>query len=43
MLVAPDGRLIAFASDAEGQFDIFVIPAWGGQPRNITSHLPAVL
>ena len=35
---SPDGRLIAFASDAEGQFDIFVVPSAGGKPRNITSH-----
>jgi hypothetical protein len=27
-----------FASDAEGQFDIFVVPSTGGRPRNITSH-----
>lgn len=27
-----------FASDAEGQFDIFTVPSDGGKPRNITSH-----
>lgn len=27
-----------FASDAEGQYDIFTVPSAGGKPRNITSH-----
>ncbi|MBM3815199.1 MAG: hypothetical protein FJW20_26595 [Acidimicrobiia bacterium] len=35
---SPDGSLIVFASDAEGQFDILVVPSGGGKPRNITSH-----
>jgi hypothetical protein len=27
-----------FASDVEGQFDIFVMSSQGGKPRNLTSH-----
>ena len=29
---------MVFASDAEGQFDIYIVPSDGGKPRNITSH-----
>jgi serine/threonine protein kinase len=35
---SPDGHVIVFASDVEGQFDIFVVPAAGGKVRNLTSH-----
>jgi Tol biopolymer transport system component len=35
---SPDGSMIAFASDSEGQFDVFLIPATGGKPRNMTSN-----
>jgi dipeptidyl aminopeptidase/acylaminoacyl peptidase len=35
---SPDGELITFHSGAEGQPEIYVIPAAGGKPRNVTSH-----
>ncbi|MBK5292075.1 MAG: PD40 domain-containing protein [Acidobacteriia bacterium] len=35
---SPDGQMIAFGSNGEGQFEIFVIPAAGGKPRRMTSH-----
>jgi Tol biopolymer transport system component len=43
---SPDGQWITFASDAEGQFEIFVIPAAGGKPRRLTfdtafEHVPS--
>ncbi len=33
-----DGRSIAYASDRYGNFDIFIIPATGGEPRRLTAH-----
>src|SRR5262249_8458120 len=33
-----DGRQIAFASDRHGNFDIYVMPATGGEPRRLTFH-----
>jgi dipeptidyl aminopeptidase/acylaminoacyl peptidase len=33
-----DGQLIAFQSNREGQFDIYVVPGTGGRPHNLTSH-----
>jgi hypothetical protein len=33
-----DGRQIAFASDRYGNFDIFVMPAEGGEARRLTFH-----
>jgi dipeptidyl aminopeptidase/acylaminoacyl peptidase len=35
---SPDGRLIAFHSNFEGQSDVYVIAAAGGKPGNLTSH-----
>src|SRR5688500_10943407 len=34
---SPDGSQIVFASDAEGQFEIYAIFAAGGKPRRLTS------
>jgi Tol biopolymer transport system component/DNA-binding winged helix-turn-helix (wHTH) protein len=34
---SPDGRLIAFAANPEGQFDLFVVAATGGEPERITT------
>ncbi|HSR40160.1 MAG TPA: S41 family peptidase [Phnomibacter sp.] len=31
-----DGKMIAFASDRYGNFDVFVMPATGGEPRRLT-------
>ncbi|HSK08245.1 MAG TPA: hypothetical protein VK911_01615, partial [Vicinamibacterales bacterium] len=33
-----DGTQVAFASDRHGNFDIFVIPAQGGEARRVTFH-----
>jgi Tol biopolymer transport system component len=36
---SPDGQQVAFHSNGEGgNGDIFVVPAEGGRPRNLTSH-----
>ncbi len=34
--VSPDGRLIAFASDIRGSYDLFLLPADGGLPFRLT-------
>jgi tricorn protease-like protein len=33
---SPDGRQIVYASDAEGQFEIYAISVTGGKPRRLT-------
>ncbi|MGZ5498154.1 MAG: S41 family peptidase, partial [Candidatus Aminicenantales bacterium] len=33
-----DGKSIAFASDRYGNFDVFVMPAAGGEARRLTFH-----
>ncbi len=33
-----DGKSIAFASDRFGNFDVFIMPATGGEPRRLTFH-----
>jgi Tol biopolymer transport system component len=35
---SPDGTRIAFDSDASGEYDIWVIEAAGGKPRQMTNH-----
>lgn len=35
---SPDGKSIAFASDREGGFDVFVVDANGGIPKRLTTH-----
>jgi tricorn protease len=35
---SPDGRWIAFSSNRYGNYDVFVIPMAGGQPRRLTYH-----
>lgn len=35
---SPDGKQIAFASDRNGNFDLFVMPASGGAARRLTTH-----
>lgn len=35
---SPDGRRIAFSSDREGNFDIYLIPAAGGEAKRLTVH-----
>ena len=35
---SPDGGRIAFDSDAEGEFDVWVIGANGGKAQRMTTH-----
>lgn len=35
---SPDGGLIAFTGDYDGNVDVYVIPAEGGVPRRLTYH-----
>src|ERR1051326_3233155 len=33
---SPDGQWIAFSSNREGNYDVYVVPATGGEPRQLT-------
>src|SRR5262249_7296120 len=35
---SPDGNWIAFSSNRAGNYDVFVMPAAGGKPRQLTFH-----
>ncbi|MBM3747152.1 MAG: protease, partial [Acidobacteria bacterium] len=35
---SPDGSLIAFTGEYDGNVDVFVVPAAGGVPRRLTWH-----
>lgn len=35
---SPDGKRIAFSSNREGNYDVFVVPVEGGRPRQLTFH-----
>ena len=35
---SPDGQWIAFSSNRDGNYDVFVIPTAGGTPRQLTFH-----
>lgn len=35
---SPDGKWIAFSSNREGNYDVFVIPATGGKAKQLTFH-----
>lgn len=35
---SPDGRWIAYRSEVDGNHDVYVIPAGGGEPRRLTYH-----
>src|SRR5215831_9441285 len=35
---SPDGKWIAFSSDRAGNLDVYIVPAAGGQPKQLTFH-----
>src|SRR5262245_46617731 len=35
---SPDGNWIAFTGEYDGNVDVYVIPAGGGEPRRLTYH-----
>ena len=37
-IFSPDGKWIAFSANYDGNRDVFVIPATGGEPRRLTWH-----
>jgi len=37
-VVSPDGKWIAFTGQYDGNVDVFVMPAEGGEPRRLTWH-----
>ena len=37
-IFSPDGNLLAFTGEYDGNFDVFVIPATGGEPKRLTYH-----
>ncbi len=38
---SPDGSMIAFSSNRDGNYDVYVIPSAGGKPRQLTFHTAA--
>src|SRR5438132_2052665 len=37
-IFSPDGSQVAFTSEEDGNYDVYVIPAGGGLPRRLTFH-----
>ena len=35
---SPDGNWVAFSSNRDGNYDVFVIPVTGGKPKQLTFH-----
>src|SRR5689334_4299981 len=35
---SPDGSMIAYSANLDGNYDVFVIPVTGGQPKRLTWH-----
>ncbi|MGQ0734020.1 MAG: protein kinase domain-containing protein [Acidobacteriota bacterium] len=38
--ISPDGRLVAYASNADGDWDIYLVRVGGGNPINLTANSP---
>jgi len=36
--LSPDGTLVAFSGEYEGNVDVYVVPVTGGEPRRLTWH-----
>ncbi len=37
-IFSPDGSMVAFSGDYDGNVDVYVVPSAGGEPRRITYH-----
>ncbi|MEO5976466.1 MAG: PDZ domain-containing protein [Chryseolinea sp.] len=37
-MISPDGTLVAFSAEYDGNVDVFVIPVEGGMPKRLTWH-----
>ncbi len=37
-IFSPDGTMVAYTGDYEGNDDVYVVPAAGGEPRRLTFH-----
>ena len=37
-IFSPDGALVAYTGDYDGNTDVYVVPAAGGEPRRLTYH-----
>ena len=37
-IFSPDGSMVAFTGEYDGNVDVYVVPASGGEPRRITYH-----
>ncbi|MGC9995166.1 MAG: PDZ domain-containing protein [Terriglobia bacterium] len=35
---SPDGSMVAYSGDYDGNVDVYVVPAQGGEPRRLTYH-----
>jgi tricorn protease len=37
-IFSPDGEMLAYTGDYDGNLDVYVVPATGGEPRRLTYH-----
>lgn len=37
-VISPDGSMVAFAGEYDGNLDVYVVPLEGGEPRRLTYH-----
>lgn len=37
-IFSPDGSMVAFSGDYDGNIDVYVVPSTGGEPRRLTYH-----